>query len=302
MSKIKELLKEASDGVLTDETLDAIQGAFDAAVNETVETQLKDKVSIHVEKALTEQDEAHASKLEKLLEAVDNDHTAKLHKVVNAINENHTGKLKQVIARYKKVINEEANGFKDSMVKNVSQYIQKYIDEKIPTQQIAEAVKNNKAEKLLEQVRKLLGVDMALAQKSISGAVLEGKKQIDTGKEQIETLNEENDKLKKQLVKAQSKLTLNEKVVGLPKDKAAYVKKVLTGKSVKFINENFDYTLALYETAEDQRLENYKREAAGSISKADVINEKKDDNQPVINEQQDNTTSRNMETYLSGLK
>ena len=49
MSKqISELLKEATNGLLNEKTLNEIQTAFEGAVNE--------RVKIHVEKALVEQD------------------------------------------------------------------------------------------------------------------------------------------------------------------------------------------------------------------------------------------------------
>ena len=103
MSDIKDTLKEATKDLLTEETLNGIQTAFDQAV--------EDKVSLHVEKALIEQDEDHAVKLEKLLEAVDTDHTGKLKSIVSAIDKNHSQKLKAVVDKYTNTLNEEANQF-----------------------------------------------------------------------------------------------------------------------------------------------------------------------------------------------
>ena len=70
-------LKEATKDILSEDSLKEIETAFNEAVN--------DKVQLHVEKALLEQDEAHAAKLTELLEAVDSDHTKKLEKLVEAI-------------------------------------------------------------------------------------------------------------------------------------------------------------------------------------------------------------------------
>ena len=60
MSKtVNAILKEATEGLLTDETLGLIEEAFNSAVNE--------RAQLHVEKALIEQDEDYAGKLTKLL-------------------------------------------------------------------------------------------------------------------------------------------------------------------------------------------------------------------------------------------
>ena len=54
MSDIKTTLKDATKDLLTEETLNDIEQAFNQAV--------EDRVSLHVEKALVEQDEDHAVK------------------------------------------------------------------------------------------------------------------------------------------------------------------------------------------------------------------------------------------------
>jgi len=253
MENITDILKEATNDILTEEVLHQIEEAFNTAVEE--------KASIHVEKALVEQDDEHAAKLETLLEAIDNDHTKKLHRVVSAVTDNHTGKLKDVISMYQNTINEDANGFKDELVENISTYLDVYLEEKVPEQEIAEAVKTKKAEHLVEQLRNTLGVDMALAQESIASAVVDGKHQIDESSNAINHLNEHNEQLTTELIKARSHILLSEKTVDLPDTKKNYIFKVLSGKSEQFINENFDYTLKLFDKTEEERLEQYKQEA-----------------------------------------
>ena len=57
-NNITDILKEASKDILTEEVLKEIETAFDSSVNE--------RVQIHVEKALSEQDEDYSKKLETL--------------------------------------------------------------------------------------------------------------------------------------------------------------------------------------------------------------------------------------------
>jgi hypothetical protein len=279
MENITDILKEATNDVLTEEVLQQIEEAFNTAVEE--------KSSIHVEKALVEQDDVHATKLETLLEAIDNDHTKKLHRVVDAVTQNHTNKLKGVIGMYQNTINEEAGGFKDELVNNISTYLDVYLEEKVPEQEIAEAVKAKKAEHLVGQLRNALGVDMALAQDSIAEAVVDGKHQIDKSSEAIVQLNEHNEELTHELIRARSHILLSEKTIDIPQNKKNYIFKVLAGKSEKFINENFDYTLKLFDKTEEERLEQYKQEAAKPAEKLAerVITEEIDASREVVTEE-----------------
>jgi hypothetical protein len=254
MENITDILKEATNDLLTEDVLKQIEEAFEHAVEE--------KASIHVEKALTEQDDEHAEKLERLLEAIDNDHTKKLHRVVEAVTQNHTEKLHTVASKYQNVLHEEAGQFKGELVDNISDYLDVYLEEKLPAQEIAEAVKAKKAEHLVGQLRSTLGVDLALANESIATAIVDGKQQIDESVNTISQLNEHNDELTNELIKARSHILLTEKTDGLPENKTKYLFKVLSGKSEKFINENFDYTLKLFDKTEEERLEQYKQEAS----------------------------------------
>lgn len=253
MSDIKDTLKEATKDLLTEETLNGIQTAFDQAV--------EDKVSLHVEKALIEQDEDHAVKLEKLLEAVDTDHTDKLKSIVSAIDKNHSQKLKAVVHKYTNTLNEEANQFKDSVVDNISNYIELYIDDVIPVEDIKSAMENKHAANKLAQMRQDLAVDSAMTTTVVREAVVDGKKQIEQKSKEVETLNEQNQKLKSILLKTKSDLLMEQMTQELPENKRKYMYKVLGEKSPEFITENFDYTLKLLEKTEEDRLEKYQREA-----------------------------------------
>ena len=131
-NKITDQLKEATKDLLTEDTLQSIEESFNQAVD--------DKVQLHVEKALVEQDEAHAVKLEKLLEAIDSDHTKKLKHMVSAIDANHGQKLQAVAAKFSSTLNEEASSFKDEVIDGVSNYLDLYLEEAIPaTQKIGRA-------------------------------------------------------------------------------------------------------------------------------------------------------------------
>lgn len=264
MSKnVVEVLKEATKDILTEQTLNEIQQAFEASVNE--------KVKIHVEKALAEQDEDHSKKLEALVEAIDKDHVAKLNKVVSAIDENHSGKLKAIVEKYQAALSNEAKSFKTETVNDISTYLEAYLDEVVPAEDIKKAVANRKANDTLAKVRNLLAVDAAIAQESIREAVMDGKKQLDEARKELESAKGRVVVLEKELNKTQATLLLEQKTRELPENKKKFIQKLLGNKDVSFINENYDYTLKLFNKTEEERLSNIRDEAAKQTETVDRV-------------------------------
>jgi len=252
-NNISELLKAATKDILTEDVLKEIESAYEASVDA--------KVRLHVEKALNEQDEDYAKKLETLLEAVDADHVGKLNKVVAAIDADRANKLRVVIEKYENALTTEAANFKNQMIDQVSNYLELYLEEKLPVADIQEAVNNKRAANVLTDMRNMLSVDMALAQESIRDAVIDGKTKIDEAAQQLETANKRVATLTEQLNNVNASLILEKKVSSLDEDKKKYMKKMLGSKSAKFIAENFDYTLGLFEKSEEERFNNLVTEA-----------------------------------------
>lgn len=297
---ITSVLKEATEGILTEEALSDIEAVFEQSINE--------RVALHVEKALAEQDEDHADKLEKLLEAIDTDHTAKLNKLVDAINHDHADKLSHAAKKFNQTLNEDASVFKKELVGNISNYLDLYLEKNIPAEDIKKAMRNTTAVKMLGQLREALAVDNALSKKSIRGAVKDGKNKIDTLSKETQQLQENNQKLAHELTIAHSQLVLENKTKGLPESKKKYMFKVLGNKTPKFIQENFDYTLKLLEKTEEQRLETFKKQATENkpkvdrVAKTQVIAEKIEQKQPVVEQQISEPANPLLENYMAELK
>lgn len=265
MENINEQLKD-----LSPESLKMIQ--------EAIESKVKAKVELHVEKALAEQDELYTKKLEQLLEAIDRDHTVKLEKVVEAIEQDRANKLKKVISKYEKTLNEDAKVFKQTLVESISDYLEAYLEEVVPTADIQEAVKNKKAAKLLESLRNTLAITSALEKESIKDAVLDGKNQINEASRKLESIQSENALLKESLQQTQADLILEQKTAKLNEQEKTYVKKVMAGKSLDFINENFDYTVKIFNKKLTDRLEVLKEEALNEREDVDhVVTEQTED-------------------------
>jgi len=251
--EISNLLKEATQGILTDETLSQIQEAFDSAVDE--------RVKIHVEKALTEQDAEYTSKAEQLIQAIDQDHTKKLERVVEALDANNAAKLQMVVKKYQHIVKEQASQFKEDLVERLSHYIDLFIESKIPTKSINEAVRNKKASIILSNLRESLAINSALMNESLKDALIDGKTQIEESKKLASKANQELVQLRESLSKAKADLVLEQKISNLPEKKKQYAQKIFEGKTPKFIIENIDYTLSLFDKKEEERLKTLKTEA-----------------------------------------
>lgn len=278
-TEITKLLKEATQGILTDETLGQIQEAFDSAVNE--------RVKIHVEKALTEQDSEYTEKAQQLLEAIDADHSRKLERVVEALDANNAAKLQMVVKRYQKVVTEQATQFKSELVDKISDYIDVFIENKIPKKAITEAVKNQKARLILNNLRENLAIDSALMSESLKEALLDGKTQIVESRKAAEVAKTEAAGLRETLSKAKAALVLEQKTSKLNPKKKEYAQRVFEGKSPKFIMENIDYTLSLFDKKEEERLSTLKEEAFSHRQiKQDrvVLEEETEDDRPTLEE------------------
>ena len=260
------------------ETLKNLSEESVAEIQTAIENKVQAKVEIHVQKALVEQDELQSNKLKQLLEAIDKDHSAKLEKVVEAIDADRANKLKQVLVKYERALNNDAKNFKVKLVESISDYLDAYLEDVVPTADIQEAVKNKKAIRVLESLRNHLAVDAALEKESIKDAILDGKSQIDEASTKLESVVSENVQLKGQLGKVQSTLIIEQKSAALDDQQRKYIKKVFSGKTPEFINENFDYTLKLFSKTEASRLESLKEEALSESTNVDrVILEQKEE-------------------------
>lgn len=246
---VKTLLTDDAKQVLTEESLQIIEDAFTK------------KLELTVEAALAQQDDIYAKKLQQLISAIDKDHTAKLKRVVESIDKNNANKLLNVVKRYDRTLTREAGKFKDTLVESISNYLEEFLEEAVPTEAIVEATKNRTAREVLSNLRRVLAVDSALMSEAVQEAVVDGKKQITELSSKVETLEKENVAIKESYFKTKSALILERKTVGLNDKMREYLTRVLSDKSPKFIEENFDYTLRLFEKKEAERLNIIKEEA-----------------------------------------
>jgi hypothetical protein len=184
-----------------------------------------------------------------------------MKKLVEAVDANNAKKLQLVVKRYQKVISEQASQFKDDLVDKISHYLTLFVESKIPQKTVEEAVRNNKARIILNNLRESLAIDTALLSDSLKGALVDGKNQIVEAKQAAQKATRELELVKEEFSKTEAKLLIESKTAKLTPKKREYALKVLEGKSVKFIKENLDYTLSLFDKKEEERLSMLKEQA-----------------------------------------
>ena len=261
---LKNLFSEDVQKILTQESIDAIETAFDS------------KVTLAVESALLEQDELYAEKLKTLINTLDADRTKKMKRVVEAVDRNNASKLAKVVKMYNRENIKDFKNFKKELVESVSVYLDEFLKESVAVEDIAQAVQNKTAYDILENLRNVLAIDSVMMKESVRGAVLDGKSQIDK-------LVTENAELKKQFKalyesnqKTEVTMLLENKTAKLPEAKKNFIRKALADKSLKFIEENFDYTSRLFDKQEKSKLVSLKEEALNQrTTKPDVVPTKK---------------------------
>lgn len=262
---------------LSDESVKAIQESLEA------------KIDLAVEAALEEQDEVYAEKLKNVFTSLDRDRTLKMKKIMEAFDKDKTAKLVKVIKKYEREQNGDLLKFKKQLTESVSEFLDEFIEESIPTADIKQAVKNKTAMNVLENLKKVFAIDLAVMKESVAAPIMEGKQELDK-------LRKENQDLKKSLKviteeknNSQVKLFLEGKTSKYPEVKKNFIKKALGDKSLSFIKENFDYTVRLFEKQERKQMEVIKEDALQNRKhKPDFVKEQKIVTEKVNNKEEEN--------------
>jgi|TARA_R110002110_G_scaffold248495_5_gene464679 hypothetical protein len=285
-SNLKKLFSEEIQEVITDETLTAIQEAFDS------------KVELSVESALIEQDNLYAVKLKTLVTTLDQDRSKKMMRVVEAVDKNNASKMVNIVKLYERANVKDANKFKKVLIESISAYLEEFLSESIDMKDLDTAVKNRTAFDVLSNLKNVLGIDVAMMNPEIKEAVKDGKSQLTT-------LQKENTELKTQFKalyesnqKTQVASLLEGKTSKFPEAKKNFLRKALGDKTLKFIQENYDYTARLFDKQETSKLQTLKEDAIKTRKvKPDFVPSRK-----VVEEKVNNTNSNELQNeYLDVL-
>lgn len=293
---IKELLKEATKDTLSDENLEKIVEAVDNKAQELVDAH-ENKAELQVESALVKQDAEYAEKLKTFLEKVDEDHTKKLKTLIECMDRKHTAGLRMVLEKCKTRYINESKEFKENLVNKVDKFFDIVTENQIPQKELEEAVENTRARKLVEEIGRIIGMDKVNQNELVREGIMDAKSQINTLKEQVETLEKERKNILVEKTNIERERLLEEKTQGLPKVKKDYIKSVLGKRPIEFINENFDYTLELFDKDDEKKTEVIKEEA---INESKTYKESVDRPKKVVEER--TQPVEHADQYMEGLE
>lgn len=280
---IKKLLNEEVRSVLGDDSLEAIQTAFE------------NKVTLSVESALEMQDNEYAIKLESLMERIDGSYGVKLKRVLEAVDADRSKKLVTIVKRYEQEISENAKIFKNTLYDDISEYLDVVVlEDVLPKKEISEAVRNKSAMNVLENLRQVLAVDSVMMKESVQDAIIDGKSKIDNLQSKNEKLVRESKKQTNLIESFEKKAFLAESCGDFDKSKSDYVTKVLGDKSVKYVKENFEFVSNLFDKRDKEAEKALKNEAFNN--RETVIDSLQSE---IIEENVVNTTSDTIDPEMS---
>lgn len=211
-------------------------------------------------------------RIESALHQYDDDAVEQIKLLESQINQSHARKLTEISNKYKNVINTIQRKHEEEMTAKAQEFkirlaeqIEKFIDHKInnivPFDTIKEYAKNKTAATVLESLRKQLAVDSTLMKESVRKPINEIKSKYDSAVEYIKKLEGENKNLVESVNMSKANLLIESKVAGLDEKTADHMRRMLTGKTEQFINEQFKYILDLYREGQETRRESLRKDA-----------------------------------------
>ena len=247
---IEQILKSIGKDILTEEVKTSIAKTF----NEAVDAKVKSQAQLLVEAELAKMDDDHSEKLSKLIEAIDEDHTNKFKQVIQKLDEAHTVKLQKVIEKYEKELKEGAEKLHTDLVAKMSNYLDLYLAESIPANQLKEAVENVRARKMLDEIKKIVAVDPEFISENFKEALKDGHDTIEKLRGELNSKIKESVEINQQLLNTKAALILEQKTKDLSKNKKDYVMKLMENKKPEEIEANFKFVVEMYEKDEADKV------------------------------------------------
>lgn len=312
---IKNILNDQFKDLISEETLNTVEEAF----NQAVEEKAKEKIQLESENLRQKLDETytqklelviekidqdHTAKLKKLVEAIDTDHAVKLQKLVKSIDKKHTEMLQQVVEKFEGQTKQEAKEFQDRLVEEISNYLDLYIDKTIPKDQISEAVENIKAANQIKQIRQIVGISEEFVDNEVKEALVDGKKTIDSLRAELNESLKVNAELEQRANKAEAHIILEQKTADMPATKKQFITKLLGNKAPQYIEENFSYVVDMFEKETQEEVDDIKESVKNqftstpAVDRPQIIEEKKEFNDEI----ERNPSSEGVSGYLNEMK
>lgn len=222
-------------------------------------------------KKLEEQDEEYTKKVKLLIEKIDNSYTKSLKKLVEDIDTDHTKKLLKV-----KKFFEEQN-ITEQMVESVSSFLDTYLAEVTPKEEIIDQAKLKRLEKIVLNIKESIMLTDDEVQKEFKEAILDAKTQLDTKDKTIDSLMLEKVELKQKINKIEVGQLLESKTKNMSPKLKAYFETLFKDADKITIEEKFEEAKKAFESEEAKRRDKLIAEADSKKQvKNPVIKEEKE--------------------------
>lgn len=282
MKTIKDLLSEASNGVLSEDVINQIDTLF----NEAVELKTNERVKLAVEAALDADDTETIKLFEDAVSKLDKVHAKQLVELLSKQSELCERKLEKQKNTYTRLLNNDARKFKENILESISLFVEENIERHIPKTIIKEAAENTKQRDVVQKLREVLAIDSALENDVVQGTLAEAKSLINKKEEQTQKLIAEKTKeaeaqkakcilLEKQKNETERRLILEQHTQKFEGRKKNFILEQFEGKTLDYIKENLPYVAKQYDAFVEQRREQVMTEAkkASVMKKMDTPKE-----------------------------
>jgi hypothetical protein len=185
-------------------------------------------------------DHVHYNKMKTVLEALDADRSEKLQMIESKIDQDHTAKLQNIINMYE-------SSYKDTMIEDVSNYLDVYLEEVLPEDKAIDMAKVARYDVIFSEMRKLLVVTDQFVNSEIKEAVEDAKTQLDEKTDTINELMLEKVAMAKEIGRLEAKSLLGEKTQNMTDGEKAYITKFFEGACIEDINQRLDEAVRAYE-------------------------------------------------------
>ena len=163
-------------------------------------------------------DEEHAKQLEDLLESIDQKHLEQMESLVESIDQNYTQKLVTLAEAYEGELKDGANTLRESLARNISNYLDVYLDKAFPAETVKEAVENTKAARMVSKIMDVVGIDPEYMSESVKDAITKSKISVDVLTKQLNDVTKKNELLSEEIKKMKTSLVLEQKIQGFNPD------------------------------------------------------------------------------------
>lgn len=241
-------------------------------LNNIVESKVNERVNLAVEAAEANFDAEANKDIDKLVVKIEEAHKRMACKSFKTIKENHAKQLNKVRRYYTEKVQRDADKFMNKLTERVSNYIESRVDKVVPYNQVKEAFRNNTAIKLLESLKKILGVGTAkeCAKAYLKNPILEAKQKLVRYNKKCKSLEKETANLKHKLNESAKQVYLEKKLKGLDEDSANFMRRTMKNADLKFIKENFDFALDRHKEKVNEENEALRRRTLSNPNRRQV--------------------------------